>query len=189
MKIKKIGRANARIFVFSDPQRNIEQFNLQPGLHVADIGSGSGAYSLAAARAVGPEGRVYAIEVQKDLIQKLLNEAKTQKLTNIEGVWGDVERLGGMKLADGAVHAAIAANILFQVQDKEAFSKEANRVIRKGGGLLVVDWNESYGGIGPAGENLVTKFQAKDLFESAGFEQLREIQAGAHHYGIIFKKK
>ena len=61
--------------MFSDPEKNIEQFSLGKGMHVADFGTGSGFYALAAAEAVGETGRVYAIDVQKDLLEKLKKEA------------------------------------------------------------------------------------------------------------------
>ena len=174
--------------MFSDPQHNIEQFNLQPGLHVADIGAGSGFYTFAAARAVGPEGRIYAVEIQQDLLTRLMNEAKKQNLMNIEGIWGDVETLGGTKIADSTINAALVANILFQIEDKATFAKEIARILKKEGGLLVVDWIGSLSGMGPSPVLVVTKDTAREIFKTAGFVEMREIEAGAQHWGIIFKK-
>ena len=175
--------------MFSDPEHNIEQFNLQPGLMVADIGAGSGFYTFAAAKAVGPEGRIYAIEIQQDLLNKLMNQERTQKLSNIEGIWGDVEKLGGTKLAEESVNAVIVANILFQVEDKQTFATEIFRILKPGGELLVIDWSESFQGMGPSVDHVITKDMAEPLFQSAKLEKVREINAGAQHYGIIFRKK
>ncbi|MBI2474518.1 MAG: methyltransferase domain-containing protein, partial [Candidatus Taylorbacteria bacterium] len=60
---------------FSDPSHNVEQFDLQSGMTVADFGTGSGYYAFAAAKAVGDKGKVYAIDVQKPLLEKLKREA------------------------------------------------------------------------------------------------------------------
>ncbi|MDO8590405.1 MAG: methyltransferase domain-containing protein, partial [bacterium] len=68
--------------MFSDPQKNIEQFGLQPGGLVADLGSGAGFYTIAAARAVGNSGRVYAIDILKDMLQKIKNEAQRSGIHN-----------------------------------------------------------------------------------------------------------
>ena len=60
---------------FSDPQKNIQQFGLIEGMKVADLGAGSAAYTLATAKQVGNSGRVYAVEVQKELISNIKNSA------------------------------------------------------------------------------------------------------------------
>ena len=52
---------------FSDPQKNIDQLNIGEGKTVADLGAGSGFYTMAAAKAVGPSGRIYAVDVQQEL--------------------------------------------------------------------------------------------------------------------------
>ena len=103
--------------MFSDPQRNIEQFELTEGMSVADLGAGSGFYSISAARVVG-DGKVYAVDVQRDLLTKLSGDAQKSHLTNIEVIWGDAEKSGGTKLGNDSMDAVIISNILFQLQDK-----------------------------------------------------------------------
>jgi ubiquinone/menaquinone biosynthesis C-methylase UbiE len=103
--------------MFSDPQKNIEQFAIDPGLSVADFGSGAGFYALALSRAVGPTGHVYAIDVQQDLLIKLKNEAIRQNISNIEIVLGNVEENKGSQLKDNSVDRVVIVNILFQTKD------------------------------------------------------------------------
>lgn len=174
--------------MFSDPSYNIEQFNLQSGMRVADLGSGSGFYSLAAARAVGDKGKIYAVDVQKDLLERLRKEATHKGIHNIEVIWGDVSASGGTKLKDGSVDAVIAANLLFQLDDKKEFVNEVRRILKSKGRLLLVDWNESYGGIGPTEDHVVSRRAGRDIFEQAGFVFERDIRAGAHHWGVILRK-
>ena len=56
---------------FADPLTNLQKLNLAPGMTVVDFGAGSGAYTLSAAKLVAPEGRVYAVEIQKDLLETI----------------------------------------------------------------------------------------------------------------------
>ena len=106
--------------MFSDPEKNIKQFGLGKGMHVADFGAGSGFYSFAAAQAVGETGRVYAIDVQNGLLTKLKNEAKNVRhLRNIEIIWADLEQVGGTKLKENSMDAIIAANVFFQLENKD----------------------------------------------------------------------
>ena len=174
--------------MFSDPSHNISEFDLQSGMKVADLGAGIGVLSIAAAKAVGDAGKVYAIEVQKTLLGKLKNNAKEARVNNVEALWGDIERPNGTHLKDSVVDACIASNILFQVTDKNGFISEVKRILKPGGKVLVVDWKESYRGIGPHIDEVITEVETKSLFEKSGFRLLKKINAGSHHYGLIFKK-
>ena len=174
--------------MFLDPKSVISQMDLQHGSRVADLGAGSGALALAAAEAVGEAGRVIAIDVQKPMLERLRNLARQHRLSNIETIWGDLERLQGTHLKAGSVDAAVASNVLFQIEDKPAFAEEALRILKKGGRLLLIDWSDSFNNIGPAKEHVISGQQARHLFEGAGFSFVRNIDAGEHHYGLIFKK-
>lgn len=175
--------------MFSDPLKNIQQLGLIKGMHIADFGSGSGFYSIAMADEVGTNGRVYAIDVQKDLLQKIKNEAKMRGLSNLEIIWGDVEKFGGTKIKDHSIDIVIIANMLFQAPEKNNVCVEAKRILKNGGRVLVVDWMDSFGGLGPRKEDVFLASQAKDIFQKNGFMLNKEFDAGDHHYGLIFKKQ
>ncbi len=175
--------------MFADPNTILSGFDLKSGMHVADLGTGSGFYALAAARLVGGKGRVYAIEVQKDLLDRVKNNASREGLHNIEAVWGDIEKLGGTHLRDYSLDRAIVSNTLFQIEDKEHFVREVFRILRPRGKILVVDWDDSSDISGPDRIHVVTKAAAQTLFESQGFVLRKEVPAGAHHYGLIFERK
>ncbi len=174
--------------MFSNPEKNIEQFILGDGWHVADFGAGSGAYALAAARAVGADGKVYAIDVKADVLARIKKEADAARLHNVEVLRGNLEKLGGSGLRDAAMDAVIISNILFQIDNKQTFAREAARVLKKGGKALIVDWSESFGGVGPEASAVYREDAAKELFIAAGFSYERSIDAGAYHYGLVFKK-
>lgn len=174
--------------MFSDPQKNLEQFGLVSGKVVADLGSGSGAYALAAAKIVGPSGRVYAVDIMKEMLQKLKNAAIAGRIFNVEALWGNIEKLGGTRLADASTDAVLVCNSLFQTEDKESLVLEVKRILKSSGRVLVVDWKESFGGMGPQPEHVVSVDSARALFEKSGFVFEHSISAGAHHYGLIFKR-
>lgn len=174
--------------MFSDPEKNIEQFSLGKGNYVADLGSGAGFYSFASAEAVGENGRVYAVDVQKDLLQKLKRESQLKHLNNIDIIWADLEHIGGTKLRESSMDAVIVANVLFQLEQKDSAVLEIKRIVKKGGRILLIDWLSSFGGMGPQAKDVLSKESAKKLFEKHGLSVDREISAGAEHYGIIFRK-
>ena len=174
--------------MFSDPKNNIKQLGLTEGMSVADFGSGAGHYTLALSQVLGDTGRVYAIDIQKTLLQKIKNIASTENRHNIDILWGDMEQVGGTKLADNSTDAVVLANDLFQVEEKNNVAMEIRRILKPGGKLMVVDWADSFGGIGPAGADIVVESTAKKLFEDIGLRFISRFDEGEHHYGLIFKK-
>ena len=172
--------------MFTNPEQNILSLGLIEGMRVADFGAGTGFYSKAASGKVGYTGKVYAVEVQKDLVKKLEADIKQWGYTNIECIWGDIERKGGTKIADRSMDAVIVSNVLFQAEDKIGLIDETKRVLKKKGKVLLIDWSGSFGGMGPTEDHVVTENKARELFEKRGFVFERNISAGAQHYGIIF---
>ncbi|MDP1625200.1 MAG: methyltransferase domain-containing protein [bacterium] len=175
--------------MFSNPERNVEEAGLSDGNIVADLGAGSGFYSLAAAKAVAPTGKVYAVDVQRDLLDRLKKEAQRQHIRNIDVIAGDLEKLGGSKIRDVSVDACIASNILFMLEDKKTFFLEAKRILKQKGKFMLIEWSGSFGQIGPHPGHVVYKDDAMKLAHETGFAFDREFTAGAHHYGMIFRKQ
>lgn len=185
--VRRGSQSTAQEHRFADPASNATQFGLQPGMHVADIGSGSGAYVIAMARIVGAGGRVYAVDVQKDLLSRAKRAAAEVGLHNIDIVWGDAEKQSGTHIADHSIDMVLLSNILFQVTNKEAVFSEARRIVKSGGSIIVIDWSESFGGLGPRNADVFTKESARMLGVANGCALAREFSAGAHHYGLVFR--
>jgi ubiquinone/menaquinone biosynthesis C-methylase UbiE len=176
--------------MFSNPDTNVNQLGLLPGMHVADFGAGIGYHAIAIARAIESKGRVYAIDIQQDLLDRLRYDAQRLHITTIEVIHGDVEKLGGTRLRDASCDYILAANILFQMNDtqRKACLQEAKRILKPGGRFALIDWNDSYGDIGPHETTVFPPFEARQMFLSQGFSEERTLRAGDHHYGIIFRK-
>jgi ubiquinone/menaquinone biosynthesis C-methylase UbiE len=173
--------------MFTNPEQNILHLGLKEGMRVADFGSGIGSYAKAVSYRVGITGKVYAIEVQKDLVKKLESDIKNWGISNIDCIWGDIETKGGTKISDNSMDAVIISNVLFQTEDKLGLIDEARRILKKEGKVLLVDWSDSFDGMGPSKESVVHESMAKELFEKRGFNFLEKISTTVHHYGIIFK--
>jgi ubiquinone/menaquinone biosynthesis C-methylase UbiE len=176
---------------FSDPRTIVEQLPIFAGQKVADFGSGSGAYSLLLAQKVGgtQSGAVYSIDVQQNLVEQLVSQAREQNLTCIHPVWGDLEAPQGSRLRDNSIQLVLIANTLFQAEHPARLIREAQRVLVPDGLLVIVDWSESFGNIGPKEDHVITQEAAKLMVEENNFEIEKPIEAGEHHYGIIARKK
>jgi len=173
---------------FVMPEVVVSHFHIREGDVVADYGAGSGFFTQVLSKATGGDGRVYACEIQKVLVEKLAAQAHALGLANVHPLWCDLEEVNGIKIPDESVDVAILINTLFLIEDKEAAIREMGRTVRRGGKFFVIDWSESFAGMGPKPEHVVSVEQVKVLFENTSFHFDREFDAGAHHYGLAFRK-
>ncbi len=173
---------------FTKPELNIGALGLREGDVVADLGSGTGAYTMLLAEKVGKSGRVYAVEIQQDFFTNIKNAAAERGLKNVEVIWGDIERLGGTKIKDAVADAVVVSNVLFQAEDKAGILREARRILKDGGKLLLIDWSSSFNNLGPTKNMIVPAEVARALCEKEGFAFKREVTAGDHHYGFVMVK-
>lgn len=173
---------------FVVPETVSTHFHLKEGDMVADFGAGGGFFLKTLSEIVGSEGRVYACDIQKQLVEKIGEFIRLSGLSNVKPLWCDLEEENGIKLNSGHLDAGLLVNTLFQLEKKETAIKEIKRVLRKEGVLHVIDWSESFGGLGPRPQDVISKEQAIDLFEEQGFMLEREFPAGDHHYGFTVRK-
>lgn len=171
---------------FSSPKENVLQLGLREGMRVADFGSGTGEYAAAVAGIVGSSGKVYAIDVQEDVLKHFASGIRTHHRAVIETIWGNVEVPGGSHLRDHSLDGVIVSNLLFQAEHREGLITEALRVLKPEGRLLIIDWAGSYGGMGPHRDHVISEHDAENLFINKGFHKVKSFRAGAHHYGIVF---
>lgn len=155
-------------------------------MKVGDFGTGTGHYARVAAAAVGQSGKVYAIDIQEDILKHLRINTHEHHQNTINTVWGDIEKPGGTHLRDQSLDAVLLANTLFQVENRDGLLAEIKRVLKSGGKCMVVDWAGSYGGMGPVPEKVVSEHEAEDFFIGNGFHKVKSFRAGPHHYGILF---
>ena len=173
---------------FLKPEKIVREAHIRDDARVGDLGVGGGEFIFALLPIISPQGEIYAVDVQEGLLKRLAKDERLAERKNIHFIWGDLEKKQGSHMADGLLDVALVSNILFQIEDKRAFVYEVARIVRSGGMLVVVDWQESFGHMGPHPDAVVREEDAKLLFSRVGFEYTRAIVAGSHHYGLIFTK-
>lgn len=172
---------------FLDPDKVIEEFGIKEGMKIADFGCGAGYFAILMAKAVGENGRIYALDVLKTALESVRSRAKAEGLLNIETAWSNLEIFGGSKLPGDSVDIALLANILFQSSKKADIIKEAKRVVKKGGKMIVIDWKKDQP-MGPPQDLIVSPDSMKGMVKQEGFKLEKEFSAGDRHWGMIFIK-
>jgi ubiquinone/menaquinone biosynthesis C-methylase UbiE len=173
---------------FVDPKSVVAALSIEPGSSVADFGCGTGYFSIECAKAVGDEGRVYAIDVLPSALESVESQAKTLGIRNITAKRANLERENGSGLEPNRVDWVIAKDLFFQNKDRETIMREIGRVLRPGGRALLMEWSKDDVGVGPDAESRVSQSELRSLAETVGFSVERDIQVGAFHYAFVIKK-
>jgi ubiquinone/menaquinone biosynthesis C-methylase UbiE len=171
-----------------DPFKLLEEAGIRAGMSVADFGCGTlGHYVFPAAKMVGATGKVYAIDILKSVLGGIEGRMKMEGAANVETVWGDLERVGGVKLPDGAVDIGLLINNLFLTTQAQAMTNECVRMTKSGGKFVIVDWKPT-AALGPDPKTRVDAETAKMLGVTAGLRLIKEFTPGPYHYGFLYMK-
>lgn len=173
---------------FLDPEKILQKLDIaKPGMAIADFGCGAGYFSIPLARMVRPGGEVFAIDILDTAIQSVKSRAMSDGLFNVIVARGDLESPKGSQLKNESQDVVLISNTLFQARNKENIIKEAKRVLKRAGKLLVVDWLPNTP-IGPPENLKVSKDRAKQLVLEEGFKFEEELPVDELHYGLLFAK-
>ena len=122
---------------FQKPDQVMETLALQPGEKVADIGAGSGYFTIPVARAVGPEGVVWAIDIRPEMLDHLRERLKGEELDNVRLM--QVEK-DDPQLPDGRVDTILMIDTLHYVQDRTAYARKLREGLAPGGRVIIIDY-------------------------------------------------
>jgi ubiquinone/menaquinone biosynthesis C-methylase UbiE len=183
----------ARRFMVDDPERRRWQdpeevlglIGLREGMVFVDIGCGEGYFAIPAARRVGPQGKVYAADINAESVERLRDRAGRDGLGNIEARAGEAENT---VFCDGCADIVFFGIDLHDFRDPVTVLRNAARMIGPEGRVADLDWKDEPMDIGPPLKIRLSREKAASLIESAGL-RVRSIQdAGQYHYLIIAGK-
>lgn len=172
---------------FVSPAKVLEAAGLASGMTVIDYASGAGHWSLAAGRKVAPHGKVLAIEDDINKLSLLKSKAESEHLNNIEIEEVPLES-SSSKLAKPA-DFVIVSNILHLIEDKQAFVAKVSMLVKDGGKVLFIDWLPRKSLFGPPLTLRLAEEKVISLFEKMDMRFVCTVNAGTHHYGLIFNNK
>ena len=123
---------------WQQPERVVRELALQPGSRVADLGAGGGYFTFRLADAVGPTGRVYAVDVDEELLEYITGEARKRGHANVEAVLAAYD---DPRLPIDGVDMIFTCDTYHHLNDRTAYFRRAARYLRPGGRVAVVDYD------------------------------------------------
>lgn len=172
---------------FLNPQKIINKLSIRKGMRVAHFGCGTGFFTFPIAEKVGENGIVYALDVLGSKIDLINSQARSANFSNITAKKVNLEEKEGSKLESDSVDWVILVNILFQNINKSKIIREAKRILKQGGRVLLIEWKSAMP-IGPEKRAVILKEDLTKVIRKHGLGIAEEIEVGDFHFGLILSK-
>ncbi len=166
----------------------VAAIGLRAGETVADLGAGTGIFSVPMARAVGSTGTVYAVEVDAGFLPIIETKAREQGMANIRAVLGE---FGDPKLPTRDIDVAFFHDVLHHIEQREAYIRALAAYMPVGSRVVVVDYDKSVPGIPHADqpEMLIGPGDVAGWMSAAGFDVTREIEMFDDKFFVVYTKR
>ena len=178
---------NGSVAEFIDPRKIISQLEIKKGNAAADFGCGSGYFSIPFARAVGAKGKVYCLDVLPQALESVESQAKILGISNIFTKRVNLENENGSELKSDSMDWVVMKDVLFQNENKEDILKEAYRILKPEGRILIMEWGNNLL-VGPDKEKRISHEKMAQLANKQRFIIKRDIPAGDFHYAMVIEK-
>lgn len=121
------------------PKEVIGALRIAPGAHVADIGAGGGYFTFKLAEAVGPEGRVYAADVDKTALRTIEKEARLMRTANVPLI---LATPNDPHLPQGGIDLIFTCNTYHHISERVTYFKAVARYLRPDGQIAIIEYKE-----------------------------------------------
>lgn len=167
---------------WQNPQLLLRVGRVAPGHMVVDVGAGTGYLAFPAADVVKPMGRVFAVDVQAEMVHELRRRARESGNQWVVPVLASESYI---PIGDDFMDVAFLVNALHEL-DGNSTLRQIRRILRPLGRFVVVDWKKEAMDRGPPVEHRVDPRTARTLVESASFDYDQSFSPGPYHWGLLF---
>lgn len=164
---------------------------LCPGHTVVDFYCGhQGPCTFAAARHVGKEGRVVAVDVRPSAVDSIRGRKTLGPYSHVEAVHAHPEMAGGVPMENASADAVLLIGGLSLSADRLGIVQEAIRLLKSAGCLVVADWHPGKNpAMGPSRDSRVSPSEARSLCVHHGLSDIRPVDVGSHHYAFVARRR
>lgn len=163
----------------------IGRLGLKPADVVADLGAGAGVFSIPLARAVGPTGKVYAVEIDQKLVDHINRKASDQKVPNVTAI---LSTFTDPALASADVDVAFFHDVVHHIEDRPGYLKQMARYLKPTGRFAIVELDAKTGAHRDDPKLQVTKDQLKSWLSDLGFVQTAEYPLGPAKWYVVYSR-
>ena len=169
------------------PSKAIAALKISPGQTVADVGAGSGYYTVRLADAVGPTGRVFATDIQPEMLALLRTRLADRK------IGGNVELVQGAptesKLPDAAIDLALMVDVYHELAQPQVFLRSIKRALKADGRLVLIEFRKESEWVPIREEHKMSVRDARLELEAEGYTFDRVIDVLPWQHILIFRPR
>ena len=125
-------------YTWQYPERVIKALNLEPGMTVADLGSGTGYFTFRLAEAVGPSGKVYAVDIDEEMNASIDKQAVAKQMENVKTILA----VGHDPLIPEKVDLIFSVNAYHHIKNRADYFRNAARYLKLGGRIAIIDFRK-----------------------------------------------
>ena len=160
---------------------------LHPGDTIADVGAGTGYFSLPLAQAVGSQGKVYAVDAQDEMLALLRQKLDESNLSNVELIHAEADNTG---LPASCCDLVFAANVWHEFDDHAAVVRESARILKPDKRIAILDWRtDVLPEHGPPLEHRLDSSHAVDALRTSGFQKVASANIGLYSWLVQGERK
>ena len=167
------------------PDQALDALDLKPGMVVADVGAGTGFMSLRIARRVGPAGKVYAEDVQPEMLTMLRKNAAKAKLNNVETVLGTET---DPKLPRDSLDLILLVDVYHEFSQPQKMLRRMRESLKFDGRLVLLEYRKEDPTIPIRPEHKMSVQEVKTELEAEGFKLARVIETLPRQHILILTK-
>jgi SAM-dependent methyltransferase len=168
-----------------EPDKALDEIGIAKGAAVADIGAGAGYMTWRMAERVGPSGKVYANDIQPEMLRLLRRNMEQRKLGNVETVLGTVD---DPKLPRESVDLVLLVDVYHEFSEPQAMLRKIRESLRKDGRLVLLEYRGEDPNVPIRPEHKMTVAQVKAELEPEGFRLDRVSEALPRQHILVFRK-
>jgi ubiquinone/menaquinone biosynthesis C-methylase UbiE len=161
----------------------MDALGIADGAVVADIGAGGGWFTIRLARRVGPNGRVYAEDIQPQMIESIQRRVEREGLKNVTLVRGTPT---DPRLPEGALDAVLIVETFSEMEDPVTLLKNVAKSLKPRGRIGIIEFKSDGFGPGPPLEERVDERQVLDTAAGAGLRLLQRETFLRYQYMLVF---
>ena len=167
------------------PSKAVTALDLRPGQVVADIGAGSGYYTMLLSKAVGPRGRVYATDIQPEMLALIKKKIDVAPASNVELVLGTPAE---SRLPDGALDVALMVDVYHELAQPQAFLQSLRRALKPDGRLILIEFRKENPNVPIREEHKMSIAEARTELEAEGYRFDRVVDVLPWQHILVFRQ-
>lgn len=176
--------------VLDSPQRKklfgpitaLKALGVTAGMVVADIGCGTGFFTVPLTVIVGPKGKVFAVDISGGMITDIKNRIEKDHLRNVTAL---LSRENRIPLKSKTLDYCLLSSVAHELEDEVLFFKELKRLLKDNGKIGIIEWKKISSPLGPPVREKIPIVAMGGILTGNGFNVIKTISLGRYNYGIV----